>query len=165
MGGDPLAFSVMYGRAELGDIVGKAGHDDVPIKPGETYVFTIYPAQVPAWEYSVHKGNHPQASRIRAKLEALSFGDGTGYFGDSPYPPVSPRQSILDERTRPPNKSQPQGHASPRSRAAQTPLKSIINTPVSFLPANFLPYESKAFTPTATTPYPRMVVSLSIVSV
>ena len=50
VGGDPLVFSLVYGRAELGDIISKARPDDVPIKPGETHIFKIHPGQVPAWE-------------------------------------------------------------------------------------------------------------------
>src|ERR1700720_3435455 len=43
-----LVFPQVYGRAELGDIVSKATSNDVPIKPGETYVFTI--GEAPGWE-------------------------------------------------------------------------------------------------------------------
>jgi hypothetical protein len=58
IGGESLEFTLVYGRAELGDIITKAQSDDVPIKPGETHVFKIHPSQVPAWEQSVLKGNH-----------------------------------------------------------------------------------------------------------
>jgi hypothetical protein len=150
IGGDPLEFSVVYGRPELGDIVGLSKPEDVPIKPGETYIFTIYPAQVPAWEYSVRKGNHPQATRIRAKLEALSFGDGTGYFGDRPYPPSSRQQSLLDKRILPPNK----GHTLLGNKAVQTKTKSIVNMPASFLPAYFLFSRSSSSNPAASIALP-----------
>jgi hypothetical protein len=96
VGGDRLVFSLVYGRSELGDIITKAGPDDPSIKPGETYVFKIHPGQVPAWEQSVREKGHSDASRINAKLEMLSFGDGTGYFLDKPYPRGDKRQSALE---------------------------------------------------------------------
>jgi hypothetical protein len=80
VGGDRLVFSLVYGRAELGDIITKAGPDDPSIKPGETYVFKIHPGQVPAWEQSVREKSHPDASRLQAKLEMLSYGDVPATF-------------------------------------------------------------------------------------
>jgi hypothetical protein len=60
--------------------------DDPSIQPGETYVFKIHPGQVPAWEQSVREKSHPDASTIKAMIQMLSFGDGTGYFVNKPYP-------------------------------------------------------------------------------
>lgn len=92
MGGTPLLFDLLYGRAELGDLVSKALPDDVPIKPKETYTFKLYPGQIPAWENSVADGDHPDATKINVVPQGLSFGDGTGYFGNTPYPPA-PKQT------------------------------------------------------------------------
>ena len=86
IGNSPLMFALVYGRAELGDIITKAGPNDESIKPGETYVFKIHPGQVPAWEMSLRDKSHPDATRIKAKIEMLSFGDGTGYFINKSYP-------------------------------------------------------------------------------
>ena len=80
-----------YGRAELGDIVTKAGSDDVPIKPGETYVLKPDPGPIEAWEMNVRSQLHAQATRLQAVFQELSFGDGTGYFVSTPYPPPGPR--------------------------------------------------------------------------
>jgi hypothetical protein len=107
IGDIPLVFSLVYGRAELGDIITKAGAGDIPIKPGETYVFKIHPGQVPAWEQSLREKSHPDALRIKAKLQTLSYGDGTGYFLNNPYPWIDKRQSNLDDATRPPRKGGP----------------------------------------------------------
>ena len=90
-----IVFPLHYGRAGLGDIVTKAEPDDVPIKPGETYVLKM--GEVTAWEKGVHEGRWPQATKFRAELQALSFGDGTGYFGNLPYPPGDRRQSTLKD--------------------------------------------------------------------
>jgi hypothetical protein len=84
----PLVFSVMYGRPELGDLVSKALPDDVPIKPKESYVFKLHPGQIPAWERSVAEGSHPDAMKLQVLPQQLSFGDGTGYFVNTPYPPA-----------------------------------------------------------------------------
>ena len=139
VGGDRLVFSLTYGRAELGDIISKARPDDEPIRPGETYVFKIHPGQVPAWEQSVRKKNHPEASRIQAKLESLSFGDGTGYFGNQPYPPADKRQSRLDGRSQRSNSGRTKARAWPSGRRdTNSKTSSNIYMPVTFLPANFL---------------------------
>jgi len=99
----PLMFTLQYGRSELGDIITKASAEDVPIKPGETHVFKIHPGQVPAWERSVREGRQAEATRLEVALQMLSFGDGTGYFVNEPYPPARTHRSscleILDLRS------------------------------------------------------------------
>lgn len=105
LGGDPLEFSLVYGRAELGDIVSKARTEDEPIAPGSTYVFKIHPGQVPAWEQSVREARHTEASKIRLKIESLSFGDGTGYLGNHAYPPAGRLQPTQQNHARGPNRS------------------------------------------------------------
>jgi len=91
--GQEIVFPLSYGRAELGDIVTKALVDDVPIKPGETYVLKMGDAA--PWEKGVREMWWPQATKFRAELQTLSFGDGTGYFGNQPYPLANKRQSGL----------------------------------------------------------------------
>lgn len=88
--GARLVFGLFYGRPQLGTIISKAESDDVPINPGETYVFKIHPGQIRAWEQSMNEGIHPDATRIQVLFQALSFGDGNGYWDaqGSPYPPV-----------------------------------------------------------------------------
>ena len=93
VGNNPLSFVLMYGRAELGDIITKAQPEDPSIKPGETHVFKIHPGQVLAWEKSLSDKSQVDALRITANLEMLSFGDGTGYFVNKPYPRPDKRQS------------------------------------------------------------------------
>jgi hypothetical protein len=93
--GDELVSPLHYGRAELGDIVTRAGPDDVPIKPGETFVLKM--GEVPGWEMGVRQKLFDQSKKLRAELQVLSFGDGTGYFGTEPYPPPSQlRQPVLN---------------------------------------------------------------------
>jgi hypothetical protein len=101
IGAKPLMFILQYGRPELGDLVTKALPDDVPIKPKETYTLKFHQGQIPAWEKSVLEGDHADATKIRIVLFGLSFGDGTGYFGNTPYPPASKAQAEVGvaERT------------------------------------------------------------------
>ena len=79
-----IVFPLRYGRAELGDIVTKATSDDVPIKQGETIILTT--GDVTAWERGVREKRWPEATKFRAEIQVLSFGDGTGYFGTELYP-------------------------------------------------------------------------------
>jgi hypothetical protein len=95
IGEERLVFPQVYGRAELGDIVSKAWPNDVPIQPGETQVFKI--GEAAAWERVMREQGFSQPTRLRAELQSLSFGDGTGYFGNHPYPPAGKRQSMLDK--------------------------------------------------------------------
>ncbi len=81
--GNEVVSPLWYGRAELGDIVTKAGPDDVPIKPGETHVLKM--GEVPGWERGVRQKLFDQAIKLRAEPQVISFGDGTGYFGNQPY--------------------------------------------------------------------------------
>ena len=138
VGSSPLIFALVYGRAELGDIITKAGPDDLFIKPGETYVFKIHPGQVQGWEKSVRERTQRDASRIKARIQMLSYGDGTGYFVDRSYPPADKRQSALGDQTKPPNKGGPQTAGWPVAQLTQPITLSIVDLPVMSLPANFL---------------------------
>jgi hypothetical protein len=154
VGGDRLVFSLVYGRAELGDIITKAGPDDPSIKPGETYVFKIHPGQVQGWEKSVHDKSQPDASRINAKIEMLSYGDGTGYFVDRPYPPANKRRSALNDQTQPTNKGGPQTAGWQNWPTKRASILSIIDLPVTSSPAKFLYADStvNTFAQTPNTP-------------
>jgi hypothetical protein len=142
VGGAPLVFTLIYGRPELGDVISKAWPDDVPIKPGETYVFKIHSGQVPAWESGVRHGDYPEAKKLQVALQMLSFGDGTGYVGNGKYPP-SRKQSSLDHTLEQRNKNGPQtleGVAIPQPN--QPSASSNSTMPASYLPASFLSSES-----------------------
>jgi len=96
----PYVFPIYYGRPELGDIVSKATSADIPIKPGDTYILKMGP--VDGWEKIVREGRVPQARKLTAKLQIISFGDGTGYFANEPYPtPKKQSSRLLDGSDRP----------------------------------------------------------------
>ena len=136
-GTTPLVFNLTYGRPELGDLVTKALPDDIPIKPKESCVLKLHPGQMLAWESSVAEGKHPDAMKLQVLPQLLSFGDGTGYFVNTPYPPASGRQAHHKVRSDQPKRSSknlgrstPPGVHDARSFATQKPAK--------FLPVNFL---------------------------
>jgi hypothetical protein len=87
--GPEIVFPLRYGRAELGDIVTKATSDDVPIKPGDTIILTT--RQATAWEIGIRENRWPEATKFKAEIQMLSFGDGTGYWGTELYPPPGRR--------------------------------------------------------------------------
>ena len=148
LGGNRLMFSLAYGRDALGDLVSKALPEDVPIKPGEIFVFKIHPGQISAWEKSVRDGKHPESGRLEIKIEALSFGDGTGLFGNSgtAYPPARKERSGLSGTTQNTERWSSSSLGSPDVHGSGGASQSMIaDMPVSFLPANFLPIEPNTF--------------------
>lgn len=76
-------FTLAYGRPELGLIWNLAGPEDVAIKPGETYVFTIPEYYVTGFEYMKKDQNirPEQTNNIKIRVNTISFGDGTGFTG------------------------------------------------------------------------------------
>ena len=81
-----MVYPLVYGRAQLGDIVTKSTSSDMPIQPGETIILTI--GEAPYFEKGVREKRWPQSTKFTAKIQTVSFGDGTGYFGTELYPPT-----------------------------------------------------------------------------
>jgi len=77
-----FVMDLLYGRNELSDIVTKSTSDDPSLKPGETCLLKIHPGEVTGWGYGLRDGQ-PDATKIAVILQLLSFGDGTGHFGNS----------------------------------------------------------------------------------
>jgi hypothetical protein len=75
-----VGFSIHYGRSQLGTIKTKAEAEDVPIKPGETYVFSFREIQVTSWERFKQREKKTDPKKILLWFQILSFGDGTGFF-------------------------------------------------------------------------------------
>lgn len=76
-------FGVDYGASRLSDLRVLAGPDDVPIKPGESHVFTIAQAKVIGIEWMNQNMNlSPDAwKQVELSFDLISFGDGTGFMG------------------------------------------------------------------------------------
>jgi hypothetical protein len=128
-------FVLHYGRAELGDIKTKAAPDDVPIKPGETYVFKIGRGQVLGWESSVRRHNWPQPKKVVLEFGTLTFGDGTGFWAvhGIPFPNAPKERSSLDRCEPGLNKGDPKALESQHA-----PLGSRLKThSMDILPASF----------------------------
>lgn len=77
--GNTVGFSLTYGRAELMDFWGPLKSDDVPIKPGEKYVFKIPEGSANGWDYLREKEGRPEPTNLKLVFQELNFGDGTGY--------------------------------------------------------------------------------------
>jgi hypothetical protein len=70
----------------------------------ETIVLQIRAA--PYWGKGVREGRWPQATKFTARIQVLSFGDGTGYFGTELYPPAGrPRAAAKDKSYQIPQKA------------------------------------------------------------
>lgn len=91
--GDKLGFPLSYGRAELVDFDKRATPDDVPIKPGETYVFQSIKKWAGRWETFRATRKMPQPTKVGFQFEILSYGDGTGFTTTGGLP-VSHEQSF-----------------------------------------------------------------------
>lgn len=72
--GRNIAFVVHYGRSELGDIKTKATPDDVPIKPGETYVHKFADIIVTSWARFRQREGKPDPKKILMRFQILSLG-------------------------------------------------------------------------------------------
>jgi hypothetical protein len=109
-------FTLHYGRTQLGDLVNKAEPDDIPINPGEVYIFKIAEAHVLGWDSFRRKENKPQPKKVILHFQLLSFGDGTGFLGGSgiSFPPAPDGKSSLNRCEPEPDfsDSQPSRHSS-----------------------------------------------------
>jgi hypothetical protein len=87
-GGFNMGFSVHYGRDELGSIETKAEPDDIPIKPGETYVFSFPERKQLDWDRFRQRETKPDAKKLKLQFQILNFGDRTGFVstGGTPIP-------------------------------------------------------------------------------
>jgi hypothetical protein len=79
--GNGMGWSLHYGRTQIGDIETKASSDDVPIKPGETYVFSLAD-RTRDWVRFRQREEKPDAKKLILHFQILSFGDGTGFWGN-----------------------------------------------------------------------------------
>jgi hypothetical protein len=78
-------FGISYGPDRMTDVSQLAGPDDVPLKPGETYVFKVPQSRVLGYESMNRTMNlSPEVwNRIELSFSFICLGDGTGYVGGS----------------------------------------------------------------------------------
>lgn len=105
--GTNMAFPLMYGRSELGNVGRKADTDDLPIKPGETYVLKAYDSNVRGRDLFRKNHSKPQPKKLILKFQMLGFGDGTGFesTGGIPFPEPPKEKSGLGRCEQEQNKS------------------------------------------------------------
>lgn len=86
--GYKVGFPLRYGRPDFIYLNTMARADDVPIRPGESYVFTIPEKYQKGWAWHKLTERRPNPKRIEITFTQLSFGDGSGFNGSDakPYP-------------------------------------------------------------------------------
>lgn len=129
------ALTLVYGKM-TGTINTKPGPNDIPIKPGETYVLKVVLGEVLGWEDTQREENLPQPKKLILLLQHLWFGDGTGFEGTDGFPmPNKQNKQSSTGGCLPPSKSKAK---SPREQ--RTALGSWGETfKMNFLPASFSP--------------------------
>lgn len=90
--GNVYGIPLHYGRGDLIQVSTQLRPEDLPIKPGETYAFKIPNHDVEGWERFAREEGQPRPKKMRVIFQALSFGDGTGFGGDSGTPLPRPRR-------------------------------------------------------------------------
>ncbi|HEY0377782.1 MAG TPA: hypothetical protein VGC87_12725 [Pyrinomonadaceae bacterium] len=81
--GTTVGVILRFGNRDLQDLRNLAGPEDVSIKPGETYVFTIDKGHAEGFENMHRRQNlSPEATKnFYLRFDTFSFGDGTGFEG------------------------------------------------------------------------------------
>jgi hypothetical protein len=140
--GNNVGLVVHYGRGQLIDIETKAGPDDIPIKPGETYVYSFPDIQVVSWDNFRQRDNAPDPKKLILRFQALSFGDGTGFLGSTGIAmPQAPDAKSSLKRCEPElNLTDPGGmNVKQASWRSWPTMFSTNGSPAIFLLANFYP--------------------------
>jgi len=95
---DYLRADIVYGRPEISRIGSKPTADDIPLKPGESKIFTLQPGDLRSFEKGRREKGWQLPTRVKIKVGNLNFGDGTGFVLGQPVsvPSRSPETSKLD---------------------------------------------------------------------
>lgn len=143
--GAALIAPIHYGRPEIGNLGMKANVDDVPIKPGESKVFRINPNILLSWDKGRREKGWRLPTKVRIRLQGLSFGDGTGLMLDEGVPYGKPGPEAFRE-TNPasplPRKRDPVNWRAAIKRSIQT-RESKTDLPAALLPVNYFETHSE----------------------
>ena len=92
-----VGIPLRYGRMEFIHFNTLSIPQDIPIKPGETYTFTIPEKDQRGWYAHKARGYMADPKKILIQFVQLSFGDGTGFnrTDATPYPSKK-QQSFAD---------------------------------------------------------------------
>jgi hypothetical protein len=143
--GNEYGFSLNYGKSW--DISLPPKPDDIPLKPGETYIFTVSQKLIKGWEKFIEEEKIPQPKKVSLHFQVLNFGDGTGFIRSDgvPVPTTPPGRARVDRCGQPSNKSDPKLPAlEERLLALNYPFdqSSSDRLLAKSLPANFLSTDS-----------------------
>jgi hypothetical protein len=86
--GGPVGVPLRYGRMDFIRFKTRPTEDDVPIKPGETYTYSIPEKDQRGWYARKARGYMSDPKKVLLKFVQLNFGDGTGFnhTDAKPYP-------------------------------------------------------------------------------
>lgn len=98
--GGVRGMPLRYGRLDFVKSETRPLPDDIPIKPGETYIFKILERDERGWYARQAAGDVTNPRKLQLIFSDLSFGDGTGFSGTTgpPYPNRQISQAELDSR-------------------------------------------------------------------
>jgi hypothetical protein len=91
--GNIIGWPLLYGRTDLVSVTEPLRPTDVPLKPGETHVFTIAGRFVSAWEGMERDGQVTQPKKVQVVFQLINFGDGTGFWGGTAAPLPHPKKA------------------------------------------------------------------------
>ena len=128
--GNPYGSTFRYGRSEFITVPGERPMpEDIPIQPGETYVFKLSNSSVEGWENWAKKNHLSQPKSIQIFFNFICFGDGMGWEG--------PKGERFDRQK--PLAFNPPNRGAPGNCEQQTRLKRALPVGFSILPASFGP--------------------------
>lgn len=124
--GDPIGFPLRYGRIDLLQFDKPLRREDVPLQPGESYLFKIDNRSLEGFkQYSARISlTQSEIKRVYLFFYLLNFGDGTGFS--------TPGGDPIDIKKEPPNSSCQEE----KSKSAINPVR--LKLP-SLLSASFQP--------------------------
>lgn len=91
--GNIVGWDLHYGRTDLIQLTESLKPEDVPIRPGETHVFTIADRFVRGWERIAREGKVHRPKKVRVLFQFINFGDGTGLDTTTAVPISRPKEA------------------------------------------------------------------------
>jgi hypothetical protein len=125
--GHTVGFWIKYGRGELLSFSTPVEKDDVPLLPGEKYVFKIPVGSAKGWDRMREKDGVPEPRKILIEFQGINFGDGTGYRDTGGTPVNIHKKTNFNQSCVPPPNRSP--------NLVQPPQVSLL--PATFKPVNF----------------------------
>lgn len=131
--GNLYGFSLHYGRTDFISVTTSSTPEDIPIKPGESYVLKIPKHQVEGWESYSLREQIPQPKKVEIEFQFLSFGDGTGFRAGGESFDKSKSVGCVEEK----NRSDTRNEVNLWSGLSGWSGRFSANSPARFLPAFF----------------------------